>query len=278
MKATEKMTFGRLSMWRNAVVAFGVAMALAPPAGARPGLGYGQLIDKYCIERGRLRVAGHQNHCVMCHSPGTFDPLPEDRVEPNWTEFERGRSTGNFDFFCPGNSAADSPMSPMPMGNATSTTSSPASATSAPFASGKASAPMGKPPGVTPAPSALSGTIPKPSAAVAPRDAKSTIPAVGGRGELMTSLNQLHDSLGITASQQGAWRELADAISVAVLVVERSTQDNLFSRIKMRERFLSERISALRGVSIALARLDPVLDSKQKDKLAEEFSPILDQL
>ncbi|KAH2840384.1 hypothetical protein KXW36_001407, partial [Aspergillus fumigatus] len=32
---------------------------------ARPTHGYGDLIDEFCISRGRLRIAGHQPHCGM---------------------------------------------------------------------------------------------------------------------------------------------------------------------------------------------------------------------
>lgn len=73
---------------------------------ARPTPGYGDLIDQYCISQGRLRVAAHQSHCAMCHQTGTFDSLPAHRVQPNWTEFESGRATGDFNFFCPGGSGA----------------------------------------------------------------------------------------------------------------------------------------------------------------------------
>ncbi|WP_339528148.1 hypothetical protein, partial [Pseudomonas sp. EL_65y_Pfl2_R96] len=65
---------------------------------ARPTHGYGDLIDSYCIDRGRLRVRAHQGHCAMCLHLGTFDSAPEHRIEPIWTEFDRGRAGAGFDF------------------------------------------------------------------------------------------------------------------------------------------------------------------------------------
>jgi hypothetical protein len=88
------------------------SIVAAATAAARPIQGYGSLIDDYCISRNRLRVAGHQPHCAMCHQSGTFDNLPAHRVEPNWTEFERGRTSGDFRFFCPGD-ASEGPTSPV---------------------------------------------------------------------------------------------------------------------------------------------------------------------
>lgn len=88
---------------------------------ARPTHGYGDLIDEFCISRGRLRIAAHQPHCAMCHQPGTFDDTPANRVEPNWTEFERARATGDFSYFCPGGAATV----PTPS-NTPTTTASPA--------------------------------------------------------------------------------------------------------------------------------------------------------
>lgn len=89
---------------------------------ARPTHGYGDLIDEFCISRGRLRIAGHQPHCGMCHQPGTFDDLPANHVEPNWAEFERGKASGDFSYFCPGGTSAstqdNAPMAtPSPIPN-----------------------------------------------------------------------------------------------------------------------------------------------------------------
>lgn len=94
-----------------AYLAIVASIVAAATAAARPTQGYGSLIDGYCISRNRLRVAGHQPHCAMCHQSGTFDNLPAHRVEPNWTEFERGRTSGDFSFFCPGD-ASGVPASP----------------------------------------------------------------------------------------------------------------------------------------------------------------------
>ena len=88
----------------------------------------------------------------------------------------------------------------------------------------------------------------------------------------------LHDRLGISVSQEGAWRELADAVSAAALVRERPAPESLAAHIKTRERLWSERIVALRAIGTALSRLDAVLDNGQRDQLAKEFHSIVDQL
>lgn len=251
---------------------------LSSPSFARPGNGYGQLIDKYCIEKGRLRVPGHQNHCVMCHGAGTFDSLPENRVEPNWTEFERARSNGNFDFFCPGTTSSD-PMSSMPMPASSSSPPSPGPVEST--VPEKAGALMGRAPGDTavarPTPSSSKSGTPAVRAPVRESGQAAAV-ETGGKSDVIVVMASLHDRLGITVPQEGAWRELADAVSTAALVRERPAPESLAAHIKTRERFWSERLAALRGIGTALARLDSVLDSGQKGKLAKEFPAIVDQL
>jgi hypothetical protein len=93
---------------------------------ARPTHGYGDLIDEFCISRGRLRIAGHQPHCGMCHQPGTFDDLPANRVEPNWTEFERGKTSGDFGYFCPGGTSTAPAQGNAPMAMPTPAPTNPA--------------------------------------------------------------------------------------------------------------------------------------------------------
>lgn len=109
--AAEKRVRGYWIAGGVAYLAIVASIVAAATAAARPIQGYGSLIDDYCISRNRLRVAGHQPHCAMCHQSGTFDNLPAHRVEPNWTEFERGRTSGDFSFFCAGD-ASGVPASP----------------------------------------------------------------------------------------------------------------------------------------------------------------------
>lgn len=256
----------------------GLLLFVNTPSFARPGDGYGQLIDKYCIEKGRLRVPGHQNHCIMCHSAGTFDSLPQNRVEPNWSEFERARSNGNFDFFCPGPTSSDT-MSSMPM-PASGLPASPSGRVE-PIPPEKAGALMGRAPGdavgTRPTPSSSNSQTLAARATGRGAGQASAVPT-GGRSDVIAGVASLHDSLAIRVQQEGAWRELADAVSTAALVKERPAPESLAARIKTRERFWSERLAALRGIGTALSRLDAVLDNGQKDKLAKEFPAIVDQL
>lgn len=132
--------------WLVVALAAGVAVHATVPAIARPTPGYGDSIDNYCISQGRLRVAAHQSHCAMCHQTGTFDDRPDHRVEPNWTEFERGKAMGDFSYFCPSQASA------VPPPNNTSPSTGPPAAGAASSPSASAS-PAQAPPAMAPGPS-----------------------------------------------------------------------------------------------------------------------------
>lgn len=267
-----------------------LAVALDGPAVARSGSGYGDLIDSYCIDRGRLRVRAHQGHCAMCHHQGTFDSAAEHRVEPNWTEYERGRSGGDFSFFCPGGTESTSASQTAPASGAPRA----APPTRAPPTRG-VPGPMGTPPaeGATPAtpaeaapergmpgatpPAAPQGVARPPEGAgtTQPRVAEPTPPT---SVELTTRLIALHDSIGISQPQEPAWREFIDAIAAAARRQPEAAAGagEPTARLRARERDLSGRIAALRAVGTALSRLSATLGEAQRRALSEGVAPLLD--
>lgn len=242
-----------------------------PPAVARPGYGYGDLIDNYCIERGRLRVRAHQPHCAMCHHLGTFDTSPEHRVEPNWNEFIRARTSGDFSFFCPGGSDASqiarAPGEQLPPGPKSTTAEAAESSTS----------PMGMPLG------ANQSSVPAPDGKQAGTQPSETqtrtaaVPALSDE-ELSRKMAGLHDALGITQTQEPAWLDLVDAAARALQrpssPAEAASKDPV-TLLKAHELQSSEHIAMMRGVSLALARLRASLSDEQRSRLVAAFGSIL---
>jgi len=233
---------------------------------SRPGLGYGDLIDKYCIARGRLRVGAHQGHCAACHHQGTFDSAPEHRVEPNWTEFERGRSNEVFDFFCPPAQAV--------------TAAAPGSRPSV----GALSVPpaMGIPPAAPAEPRSSQAQPPPPSSAgPAQSQVKPDVVAAAQTRtfEFASQLAAIHDTVRIQSDQELAWREFVDAVAAVTRSERRTAATGApTARLKARERDLSERIVALRALDLALSRLGAVLNETQRRLLSDSLAPLLDAM
>lgn len=240
-------------------------IAAAPSAMARPGPGYGDLIDRYCIERGRLRVGAHQGHCAACHHQGTFDSAPEHRIEPNWTEFERGRDTGVFDFFCPPirvpAAASPAPQPPVGRGAAIAPPSPPS--------------PMGKPPAGPANPQSPQAQAPQPPGQPQTKAAPATPAATL---EMTGRLASLHNTVRIQPPQEPAWREFVDAVAEAAQREPTVTTGAAMDRIKARERELSERIVAFRALNLALSRLAAQLDEAQRRSLSDGLTPLLDAI
>ncbi|MBX9824826.1 MAG: Spy/CpxP family protein refolding chaperone [Xanthobacteraceae bacterium] len=246
--------------WNAVLSGLILVAALQGPALARPGSGYGDLIDSYCIERGRLRVGAHQGHCAACHQPGTFDSTPGHRVEPNWTEFERGRATGLFDFFCP---ALSVPASTPPA--------------AAPSPGSPSWLPPSREPAAMGAPPAVSSAVPPSDQRQPPAVPQPASGAAVPAADLAGRLSALRTALRITASQEPAWREFADAV-VAAAQRRPSAPGTAApaARLRARELDLSERIVALRAVNRALSRLGAKLDDTQRRLLSDDFAPLLD--
>ncbi len=304
--------------WLAIALAAGVAVQATVPAIARPTPGYGDLIDSYCISQGRLRVAAHQSHCAMCHQTGTFDDRPDHRVEPNWTEFERGKAMVDFSYFCPSQASAVPPPSP-----SSSTAPPAAGAASSPYASAPpAQAPpatvpsqstamgmereggaghrargpgmsmgppntMGSmaPPSLTmgsPAPSAPPPTIGSGAQAAAPPDRPPMAPA-----EVEQRLTRLRDELRIGDSRQADWNVLAEAVRAAAARHREfaetappppSIPADAVALLQLQQRRLSARIAAIRSVSTAFTRLLAVLDESQRKIANERFSSVLEAM
>lgn len=266
----------------------GAMLFIAPLQGstalARSGSGYGDLVDSYCLDRGRLRVRAHQGHCAMCHHLGTFDSAPEHRVEPNWTEFERGRSGASFDFFCPGGSAS----SQVPTSAAADqrAAAEPGATPTMPQTARDAS-PMGMPPAMPTEPGSMQAKPPvtqdgSGQAATAPTEqglvkpqAQSTNPLPPA--ELSSRLSTLHDTVGIKPGQEPAWREFIDAMAATTQRKEIAAgASEPAARLKARERDLSARIVALRAAGTAMSRLGAVLSETQRRALSDGVVPLLD--
>lgn len=241
--------------------------AIERSAQARPGPGYGDLIDKYCIAQARLRVGAHQGHCAACHHQGTFDIAPEHRIEPNWNEFERGRQTGVFDFFCPpAQASAASPMPQPPVGRAVGSPPVPSS-------------PMGMPPAAA-QPRASQAQAPQPpSSGPAQSQVEAAPAAPTAPFELGGRLSSLHDAVGIQPGQEPAWLEFLDAMAAATRREPVAVTTAIpAARLKIRERELSEQIVALRGLDLALSRLSAQLNETQRRTLSEGLTPLLDAI
>lgn len=244
---------------------------------ARPGSGYGDLIDTYCIDRGRLRVRAHQGHCAMCHHLGTFDSAPEHRIEPNWTEFDRGRLGAGFDFFCPGASAS----SQMPTPAAADQRAAAEPGTPTPQSARDAN-PMGLPPATSTEPTqakppaTLDGSG-QAAAAPAAEQVHSSNPLPPA--ELNSRLATLHDTIGIKPAQEPAWRDFIDAMAAATQRKETSAAaSDSAARLKARERDLSMRIVALRAAGTAMSRLGAVLSETQRRALFDGVAPLFDSM
>lgn len=284
--ACETTRSRRLRGLRLSLVCALLVVALDGAAEARSGSGYGDKIDSYCIDRGRLRVRTHQGHCAACHHLGTFDSAPEHRVEPNWTEFERGRSGAGFDFFCPGTSGS----SQMPKSAAPEQRPEvgPGGASTIPQIEPRAGA-MGMPPaiaakpGLAKTPPAVAPDVSGQAVAVPVEQAQPNSPIQSTArlpiAEFTDRLKTLHDTVGIKPGQEPAWREFVDAMAAATQRkgVASGAIDPT-ARLKARERDLSERIVALRAAGIALSRLGAVLDDTQRRAVSEGVGPLLDSI
>lgn len=236
------------------------------PAMSRPGMGYGDLIDKYCIKQGRLRVAAHQGHCAACHHQGTFDSAPEHRVEPNWTEFERGRSNEVFDFFCPPAQAVTAAApGTRPSGGAS-----------------RVPPAMGIPP-AAPAEPRSSQAQPPPASSAGPAQSRVKPHVVAtaqtGTFEFAGQLAAIHDTVRIEPGQEPAWREFVDAVAAVMRSEKRPAAAGApTAYLKARERDHSERIVALRALDLALSRLGAGLNETQRRSLSDGLAPLLDAM
>lgn len=267
-----------------AIVGIGVfpAVALALP-------GYANLINGYCQAQGAPRVQYTDDGCTLCHHAGTFTSDPVHRVEPTWSEFELGRASGNYGFFCPGPS--DTP-------NISTTSTAPASMPAPDTGIGgpisHAEMPwmsLGYPAGHATTEAVDGGAKPDapapaasgmPSAAAAPAPSVSAATTEAGAA-LKIQLEKLGKDLGISAAQQPAWTDLQAAVLAARAsesngVAASRTHESLVDHLAIRQREHAARIAQLRAVNTATVRLNAGLNERQQRLLATRLPPLLGDL
>jgi len=273
--------------WILAALCVGLA-----PATALALPGYANLINGFCLEQGAPRVRYTDDGCTLCHHSGTFTAEAAHRVEPAWSEFELGRASANYSYFCPGpsdtgqaNTTAD--IAP-PKASTEPVTGAPVSHAEMPwmslgYPSGHATSesldPTGKP--EVPEPTIVQRSTTPVAAAVAAKPA-STAGADSDGGKL--GLEKLRKDLAITAAQQPAWVELQDAVLAARVSPDDGrapkpvTTSGLSERFDHQQRLHALRIAQLRAVNTATVRLNASLNDRQQRLLAARLPQLLGDL
>lgn len=270
--------------WMMAVLSAGLAPSVTQ---ALPG--YANLINGFCRAQGAPRVRYTDDGCTLCHHSGTFTAEPAHRVEPAWSEFELGRASGSYSFFCPGpadtsqaNTSADiSPPMPAPEPVA----GAPVSHTEMPWMS------LGYPTGhaTTEKVDAALKTEPSNATTVPPRDAAkkgvSVVKVASDPGpaanEGSLQLEKLRKDLGISASQQPAWTEVQEAVLAVRAPPEGGgpskpdATQSLVERLESQQRLHALRIAQLRAVKTAAVRLNASLNDRQQRLLAARLPALL---
>ena len=106
------LSMRRAALATSLAVLFDASAALAKPE-------FGPMINAFCSASGGEPAQPWNGDCAFCHSPGTFDKLPEHHVQPNWDEFVLGKQTNDFSFFCPVVSQMNDPPLLAPIGDQT---------------------------------------------------------------------------------------------------------------------------------------------------------------
>ena len=91
-------------------------------------------------------------------------------------------------------------------------------------------------------------------------------------------MTALHDAVGITTAQEPAWLDLLDAAARALQrpsgPAEATTKDPV-TLLKVHELQSSKHVASMRGLGLALARLNASLSDQQRQELVERLRPIL---
>lgn len=263
---------------------FGLTLlGLASTALALPG--YTNLINSYCRQQGTVRVRYLDDGCTLCHQSGTFTSAPKQRIEPVWTEFEIGRNSGNYSFFCPP-TGARSAASALADAAAAAVDAAPQDA-STPHASMpwmSLGYPTGHAASVAVDAKSRDGAANRSSAAAAP--AAITLPDAAGAklvnvtqdpsAELKRDVARLREEMGISRAQEPVWQELQEAIFAAAVPTTAKVQSpSLEEALQERQRRHALRIAQLRAVNTATIRLIGQLDDAQKRLLVQRLPPML---
>jgi hypothetical protein len=279
---------------RGAFALAGIILAGLPAvAWALPG--YAQLINSYCRAQGATRVTYTDNGCTLCHHPGTFVSSPAHRVEPQWSEFELGRSAGgDYSFYCPPSGSApqlvlEAPSSGSGVDAGPATDSSAhasmywmslgyPSGHPATVAAQSESAPPG---GAAEAAPRVVAPTPPATKAAATRDALAPLrPEPGLAAGLQSKLATLRADLALTGAQEGAWQELTEAVLAAgplpkATTTKASSAAELEAQLLEQQRRLAQRTAQLRLVNTALVRLNAQLEERQQRLLAAQLLALI---
>jgi len=267
-------------MWRWVMLMGLLLTSYSTAVTARPG--YAGLINSYCKAKDLPKVRNTDDGCAMCHHEGTFTTDPSHRVQPTWSEFEKGRAADDFSFFCPAN--GDTPAAPAPIslagGNADATPP-PTNAEDSMawmalgFPTGHAMTERAR----GPAAGGKNVTSPLPDKAAS----KVALPSRGGvraadpAADTKRQLAALHHDLAIDRRQESVWQELQDAVLAASMdegTTAVSSADLKFV-LQERERRLAQRTARSRAINTASIRLRAQLNDKQQRLLAQRLPPLL---
>lgn len=276
------------ALYRTGAILLAGLTLIGVTSNARALPGYANLINSYCRQQGAARVRYTDDGCALCHHQGTFVTDPEHRIEPVWTQFEIGRTSGDYSFFCPAGDAnsAATPLAEAALAEAVAAKAGEENSphdTMAWMALGypaghEVSVPGDSQDQDTPAPAKPTTTAPSakasPSAPIAkPKDAASDAAA-----ELTRKLAKLRDDLGIGRAQDLVWRELQEAVLANATGASTMTESaDLEAALRERQRVHALRIAQLRAVNTAAVRLSAQLDEPQKRLLAKRLPPLIDQ-
>lgn len=280
------MNTSRIALLARRCTALAGALILAgtaSPALARPG--YANLINSFCSAQGRERTTYTDDGCTLCHHSGTFTTDPEHRLEPQWTEFEAGRNSGDYSFFCPGDGSAalvsadtgdaDQPapdtganadMSWMALGYPNGHKTTMATESRAQGASVSAPGAASATP-ATPAPPSAAESLSPPS------------PDAQTAAEVKSKLATLHSELGIGRTQESVWQELADAVLAASAPAAAGALPGgtLSDQLQQQQRRQAQRTAQLRAVNTATVRLNAQLDAKQQRLLSARLPALISE-
>lgn len=262
---------------RRALAAVLIGLVIPGTALALPG--YSNLINSYCQGLGAPRVRYTDDGCTLCHHPGTFTSDPAHRVEPVWSEFELGRSSGDYGFFCPtpGNTGPTITSADLDVPASTDlpapSQAGPVSHAEMPWMS------LGYPTGHTTTEPGAPNAGQTPSKASAAPPAKPAAAPSAALDEGKRQLEKLRGDLGISASQQAVWSDLQEAVlavrALPQMPAKSPAGETLPTQLEAEQRHHALRIARLRAVNTALVRLNAQLSDRQQRLLANRLPALM---
>lgn len=248
--------------------------------------GYANLINGYCRQQGAARARYTDDGCTLCHHQGTFVTDPEHRIEPVWTQFEIGRTSGDYRFFCPagGASSAATPLAEAALAEAVAAKAGDEDSPHNTMAWMALGYPAGHEVSVSgdakdqdiPAPAKPTSTAPSAKALPTAPTANPPDAASDAAAELTRKLAKLREDLGIGRAQDLVWKELQEAVLASATGASAVTKNaDLEAALQERQRAHALRIAQLRAVNTAAVRLSAQLDEPKKRLLAKRLPPLI---